>query len=77
MARCRDAIQNGRWAELIGIVQGIAAKAQRIVEVGRATIENASDQSYKIALSRAVEALERGSIPCEQYNAVWYQQLLL
>ena len=61
MARCRDAIQNGRWAELIGIVQGIAAKAQRIVEVGRATIENASDQSYKTALSKAVEALERGT----------------
>ena len=60
MARCRDAIQNGRWSELIGIVQGIAAKAQRIVEVGRATIENASDQSYKTALSEAVEALERG-----------------
>lgn len=63
MARCRDAIQNGKWAELIGIVQGIAAKAQRIVEVGRATIENASDQSYKTALSRAVEALERGTSP--------------
>ena len=61
MARCRDAIQNGKWAELIGIVQGIAAKAQRIVEVGRATIENASDQSYKTALSRSVEALERGT----------------
>ena len=60
MARCRDAIQNGRWAEVIGIVQGIAAKAQRIVEVGRATIDNASDQGYKTALSRAMEALERG-----------------
>lgn len=61
MARCHDAIQNGRWAEVIGIVQGIAAKAQRIVEVGRATIDSASDQGYKTALSRAMEALERGT----------------
>jgi hypothetical protein len=73
MARCRDAIQNGRWAEVIGIVQGIAAKAQRIVEVGRATIDNASDQGYKTALSRAMEALERGIHQVNIfYDAVWY-----
>ena len=60
MEKCRDAIQNGKWAELIGIVQGIAAKARRIVEVGKAAAENASDQSYKDALTRAVESLERG-----------------
>ena len=60
MARCRDAIQNGRWSELVGIVQGIAAKAHRIVEVGKATTETASDESYKTALSRAVQRLEGG-----------------
>ena len=61
MARCRDAIQSGRWAELVGIVQGIAAKAWRIVEVGKTTVENASDHSYKTALSKPVERLERGT----------------
>lgn len=60
MARCRDAIQDGKWEELIRIVKGIAAKAGRIVEVGRATVEGASDKSYKIALAKAVENLERG-----------------
>lgn len=60
MEKCHDAIQNGKWAELIGIVQGIAAKARRIVEVGKAAAENASDQSYKAALTKAVESLEKG-----------------
>lgn len=60
MAKCRDAIQSGKWDELIGIVQGIAAKARRIVEVGKAAAENASDQTYKAALNKAVESLERG-----------------
>lgn len=41
-------------------MKGIAAKAGRIVEVGRATVEGASDKSYKIALAKAVENLERG-----------------
>ena len=61
MAKCRDIIQDGRWTELVGLVQGIAAKARRIVEVGKAATENASDQGYKAALSKAVENLERGT----------------
>lgn len=60
MDKCRDCIQNGRWDELIGLVQGIAAKSRRIIEVGKTTIENASDPSYKRALSKAVESLDRG-----------------
>lgn len=61
MAKCREAIQNGKWDELIGLVQGIAAKSRRIVEVGKATVESTSDESYKNALSKAVDSLERGT----------------
>ena len=62
MARCRDAIQSENWAELAGIVHGIAAKARRVVEVGRAAIGNARDPSYKSALQSAVKRLERGEL---------------
>ena len=72
MAKCRDSIENGRWDELIELVQGIAAKSRRIVEVGKTTIENASDSGYKKALSKEVESLERG----DYYYYFMFQCLL-
>ena len=66
MARCRDAVQNENWAELAGIVHGIAAKARRVVEVGRAAVRNARDPSYKSTLESAVKRLERGKLYCTE-----------
>ena len=62
MAKCRDAIQSGNWVELNGIVQGIAAKARRILEVGQTAVKNATDHSYKNTLFKAVHRLEKGTI---------------
>ena len=62
MAKCRDAVQNENWAELVEIVHGIAAKARRVVEVGRMAAGNTSDPSCKRSLEGAVKRLERGKI---------------
>lgn len=70
MAKCRDAIQSGNWVELNGIVQGIAAKARRILEVGQTAVKNASDDSYKNTLSKAVHRLEKGIYRLLQYSNV-------
>ena len=61
MEKCRTAIQNGNWSELSGIVQGVAAKARRVMEVGRTAVQNASDPTYKATLSAAVHRLEKGT----------------
>lgn len=60
MEKCRIAIQKGNWSELNGIVQGIAAKARRVMEVGKTAVQNASDHTYKATLSSAVHRLEKG-----------------
>ena len=62
MAKCRDAIQNRKWEELQSLVQAIAAKARRALEVGEIAVEKASDQTYKVTLSAAVRRLERGEL---------------
>ena len=62
MAKCRDAVFGGKWAELAGIVHGIAAKAKRVAEVGRAQVEAATEPRHQRSLDGAVKRLERGKI---------------
>ena len=61
MGQCREAIQKGRWVELAEIVHGIAANAQRVVEVARTHMDaNTADPRYKKTLEAAVSRMERG-----------------
>ena len=62
MARCRDAVHSGKWAELAGIVHGIAAKTRRVAEVGRAQVDAATEPRQRSSLDGAVKRLERGKI---------------
>lgn len=54
MAQCRDAIREGKWAELATIVHRIAAKARRVVKVAKTKAGSGS-------LEAAVERTERGT----------------
>ena len=60
MARCRDAIQSGKWHELAGLVQGIAGKARRVLEVAKAAASTTEHAALKHALLSATQQLEKG-----------------
>ena len=62
MEKCRDAVRSGNWAELAGIVHGIAAKARRLLEVARTQVDMATDPGYKRTLGAAAKRLERGEV---------------
>ncbi len=61
MARCRDAIREGKWADLADTVHKIAAKARRVIVVARAQVGTARPQD-KRTLEAAVERTERGRL---------------
>ncbi len=76
MNKCRQAINDRNWEELLSISQSIAAKGKRVVEVGRITVESIRDTLHKTMITEALNNLEESKL----YNnnvLLYYDSLLL
>ena len=60
MTKCRDAVKDKNWPLMRMLVQGVAAKAKRVAEVGRLAVEQAQEPGKKAAITAAVARLEHG-----------------
>ena len=60
MTKCRDAVRGGSWPLLRSLVQGVAAKARRVADIGRMAADQATEPWKREAISSARARLERG-----------------
>ena len=62
MTKCRDAVRGQNWPQLRTLVQGVAAKARRVVDIGKMAADQATEPWKKEAVSVAGTRLENGRI---------------
>ena len=60
MTKCRDAVRAQSWPQLRTLVQGVAAKARRVVDIGKMAAEQVTETWKKEAISVAGTRLENG-----------------
>ena len=74
MTKCRDAIKNKNWSVLKVLVQGIAAKAKRVAEIGKMAADQAKEPRKKERITAAVRRLEKGmlSVVIKYVTYVYY-----
>ena len=61
MTKCRDAVRVQDWALLTCLTQGMAAKANRVVDIGRMAGNQAQEPRKKKAIAATATRLENGS----------------
>ena len=67
MTKCRDAVKDKNWPLMRMLVQGVAAKAKRVAEVGRLAVEQAQEPGKKAAITAAVARLEHGQFMSSEH----------
>lgn len=60
MTRCRKAIDQRNWVELVSIVHNIASKARRVSDVAKTRAAGITDLQTKIRVRESVKILEIG-----------------
>ena len=60
MTRCRKAIDQQNWAELVSVVHNIASKARRVSDVAKTRAAGITDLQTKIRVKESVKTLEIG-----------------
>ena len=60
MTRCRKAVEDKSWEELVTAAHNIAAKGRRIADVAKSRIAMVSDPKEERRLKLVVKAMEEG-----------------
>ena len=60
MTRCREAINQQNWVELVSVVHNIASKARRVSDVAKTRVAGITDLQTKIRVKESVKTLEIG-----------------